>query len=98
MKKKDNTVSIKEAINKLIDTYKLRGKLQETELAGKWEDLMGPIIARKTETIYIRDEVLYIRLTSSALRQELGFSRQLIIEKVNEVLKHQGAVKEVKFL
>lgn len=93
----DNTTSLKNAIDKLIQSYQWQHKLNEVELAQCWERIMGPVIGKKTRNIYIEKEVLYLVIDSPALKEELGYNKTLIKDKVNEALKKQ-AVKEVKIL
>ena len=95
MSNSDNTVSLKHAIDKLIKAYRWDDKLNEVKLAELWENIMGPVIGKKTRNIYIQKGVLYVKVESPALREELGYNKTLIRDKVNEALK-QRAVKEVK--
>lgn len=79
-----NTNNLGEAIKQMLKSYRLEKKVTETELYQSWEDIMGPSINRHTQRIEIRDKVLIIRLDSSALRHELGFAKEKIVEKINE--------------
>jgi predicted nucleic acid-binding Zn ribbon protein len=79
-----NTSKIGEAIKEMLKSYRLEKKVTETELYQSWEALMGPSIYKHTQSIQLRDKVLVIRLDSSALRHELGFAKDKIVEKINE--------------
>lgn len=41
-------------------------------------------MARYTENLYIRNQVLYVHFTSSVLRQELMMERKILVQKLNE--------------
>ncbi len=43
-------------LSELIDTYKLRGKLDEVELHRFWAELLGPQINAQTEGLYLQGE------------------------------------------
>jgi len=92
-----NTQSIKDVIEELINTYKLRGKINEVRLQHSWEELMGKAVNKRTKEIYLRDKKLFIRLTSAPLKEELFYSSDKIKNMLNELLKGEY-IEEVKFL
>lgn len=84
MIKKTNDKSLKEAIEQLLQVYKLRRRFDETSLIAAWPDLMGTAIANRTKEIYIRDKKLFLRVESSVIKNELVMMRSQIIDKMNE--------------
>lgn len=72
-----------EVIERLIDTYKLRGKYNETYITSQWELLVGPAIAKRTTQLYFSDKKLYIQVNSSPLRSELALAKTKFIEMLN---------------
>lgn len=52
----------------------------------------GEAIARYTTNIYIKNQVLFVHLSSSVLRQELMMSRQLLIRNLNSQVGAQVIV------
>lgn len=83
-KRNSNEESLKTAIDRMLKFYKLDSKLSEVNIVNSWEKIMGKTIASKTEQIFIRDKKLFIRLTSSVLRQELSYAKSKIIELINK--------------
>lgn len=75
-----------EVIDRLIDTYKLRGKYNESYIISKWELLVGPGIANRTTQLYFADKKLYIQVNSSPLRSELALAKSKFIEMLNKEL------------
>jgi hypothetical protein len=59
-------------------------KLKEVSLITGWEKTMGKMIASRTDKIYIKNDTLYLRLTSPVLKNELAMMRQDIIDRMNE--------------
>ncbi|MCF8297076.1 MAG: DUF721 domain-containing protein [Saprospiraceae bacterium] len=92
--KKTNEVTLKEAIRELIETYKLGSKLNEVNIRSSWVKLMGKMIAKHTEEIKLVNHKLFIKLSSSALRQELSYAKSKIIKLLNEELGN-NAISEV---
>ena len=79
-----NDKSLKEAIEQMLQVYKLRRRFDETSLVPAWPELMGKAIANRTKQLYVRDRRLYIRVESSVIKNELMMMRSKIIEKMNE--------------
>ena len=79
-----NQKTIKQAIDELLRTYQLDGKMAEVKLISSWEKVMGSMIARHTTDIFIRNRELIVRLDSSALRQELLYGREKIVKLLND--------------
>ncbi len=84
--KKDNEQTLKEAINKLLETYKLQDKLEEVEIINCWNRLMGEPISKYTEKIFVRKKCLYLKINSAPLKQELFYAREQIRDRLNEEL------------
>ena len=97
MRKKDEH-TLKDLIEELIDSYKWRGKLNETQIIEQWEKLMGPSIARQTEKIFVKNNCLYLKIRSAVLKQELFYGKEKLISLLNENLKDQEQLKKIIFL
>lgn len=78
-----NEQTVKEVIEQLLKTYKLGGRLKELDLIGSWEKQMGPMIAKHTKEIYIAQKILFVKLDSAALRNELSYAKSKIIQMLN---------------
>lgn len=84
--RKSNELSLKEAIEQMLDQFRLRGKLNEVAIGRIWETTMGNAIAKRTERLYIRNEELHIILTSASLKNELFYQRDQIRDMINKEL------------
>ncbi|MEW6469977.1 MAG: DUF721 domain-containing protein [Bacteroidota bacterium] len=83
---KHNEKNIKQAIEELLETYKLKGRINEVRLVNSWERIMGKSISSHTREIHIANRTLYIRLDSAPLRHELMFGKDKIIKLINEAV------------
>ncbi|MBX7205805.1 MAG: DUF721 domain-containing protein [Bacteroidia bacterium] len=79
-----NEQTIKEVISNLLGEYKLQDKISEVNIVQSWEKLMGKLIAKNTNKIYIKDKKLFLYLESPALKQELLYSKSKIIDIINK--------------
>lgn len=82
--RKSNTQKIGDVLREYIEHMMIGNKLREVNALKSWEDVMGKAVASRTKSIYIRNKVLFVQLTSSVLRNELLMMRQAIIDKLNE--------------
>jgi hypothetical protein len=82
--RRPGTISIGDAIGKMLDTYRLRAQFDETSVKAYWEKLVGQDIASRTITIYVKDKVLFLRLSSAPLTNELVIAKRKLIESLNK--------------
>jgi predicted nucleic acid-binding Zn ribbon protein len=60
--------------------------LYEVKVINSWRQVVGPFIATHTIDLSIKNGVLYVRVDSDALRNELSYSKSLLIRNLNEVV------------
>lgn len=77
--RKGEPESIGDAINSMLEAFRISDKFNETDLVSSWAKVMGEPIAKRTSKIYIRDKKLYVHLTSAPLKHELSMSRDKIL-------------------
>lgn len=94
--RKSETSSVKEAIDAMLDSYKLRGKFDENKLINSWETMMGKPISRRTEKLFIKGKVLFVKLNSAPLRHELTISKIKVLEIIHRNFD-KTLVNDVKF-
>ena len=82
--RRSKTISLAEAIKDYIAEMNLGDKLSETSVLNSWEEIVGKAISSRTSRIYIKDNVLYVHLTSSVVRNELMMLRESLRQKLNE--------------
>jgi hypothetical protein len=82
--RKANDKSIKEAIDQMLNVYKIKQRFDETGIVAAWPNLVGAPVANRTKELFIRNKKLYLRIESSVIKNELLLMRNQIIEKINE--------------
>jgi hypothetical protein len=79
-----NEQTLKEVIGELFETNHMSGKLKEINVINNWEKLVGTLIAKNTNKIYIHQGKLFLHIESPPLRTELAYSKSKLIELVNK--------------
>ena len=77
---------MKEAVDRLVDAYGLREKLDEQAVASLWDELAGGMVAKHTVAVKLRKGKLHIKVDSAPLRQELTFMREGLANTINDRL------------
>ncbi len=95
--RKANDKTLKDAIEQMMQVYKLKRKFNETSVIANWPQLVGTSVANRTKEIYISDKKLFVRIESSVIKHELMLIRTQIIQKINDEAQ-AVVVEEVVFL
>ena len=82
--KRNNAEPIGKLIQQFLRQESLESPLNEQRLLDAWPQILGPAIASYTKELYIRNQILYVHLTSAALRQELMMGREVLIRTLNQ--------------
>lgn len=81
--KKSNTEPLRDVLLRYLRQEGLETPLNQHRLIESWKEVVGPGIARYTSELYIKNQTLYVHLTSSVLRQELLMGRTLLVRNLN---------------
>lgn len=81
-------ISMKVAVEKWLEVYRLRRKFDESSIVSVWNELIGPSIGNRTQNIYIKDKKLYVKVESAVIKHELKLMRNQIVGRVNEHVGH----------
>ena len=95
--RKANDKSLKDAIEQMMQVYKIKRKFDETGIIANWPQLVGKSVANRTKELFIHDKKLFLRIESSVIKNELMLMRTQIIEKINEDAKGI-LIEEIIFL
>lgn len=78
-----NTETIAAVISQFLQEQGLEKPFLEHKLVEAWPRLLGPVVAKYTGTIEIKNGVLFVQIHSAALRQELFLCRFQLVSKLN---------------
>ncbi len=77
--------SLKDILNDSLHDLNIDSKIKESRIIESWSAVVGPLIAAHTTEIKIYRKVLYIKLDTPILKNELQFMRQNLMTRLNEV-------------
>ena len=78
-------VAMEELVQMFIKSMKLSAGLNTRRIYEAWDQASGA--SRYTLRRYFRDGKLYVTLNSSVVRNQLGFQKEALRERINEILR-----------
>lgn len=91
-----NQNTIGDLIKAFYEERKGPGYLDEVKIIKGWNGVVGPFIAQYTRDLYIKDGVLFVQLSSDSLRNELSYSKSVLLKNLNNLVGYE-ALKEIVF-
>lgn len=83
--KRRNSQTIGEVIRDYFqENRELYEKILEIRIQRAWGEVLGPMIMQYTRTVYVKNHILYVSLSSSVLRSELTLCRERLVKSLNE--------------
>ena len=80
----------------IMKAYGLEDKMKSFDLIAAWPELMGPAVAQRTTDIRIENNILYLKIDSSVMRDELFHGKQIIIARCNQFVGEE-LIRDVWF-
>lgn len=78
-----------EIIRQFLREEGLETPLNEYKAVACWNEVMGDVVARYTSNVNLRGGILYVNITSPALRQNMLMNRTVIVHKINDYVGAQ---------
>ena len=88
--------NVKDLILKNLRAQGLETPLLQKRLMDSWTEVVGEFVANYTESMYIRNQTLYVHLTNPAMRADLSMMRREIVNKLNAHVGTQ-VIADVRF-
>jgi hypothetical protein len=85
-KRHNDNKSIQDILKEFVQTNNLQSGLDKVDVRDAWTKLMGNGVNNYTTAIELKNETLYVKLSSSVLREELSYGTEKIIAMLNESL------------
>lgn len=71
-------------LDEFIRANHLEQGLAEYRIKKAWNELLGISVSRATQSLYIKNRILFVKLHSSVMRNELSMMKDEIIKRLNE--------------
>ena len=95
--RRSKSLPISDLVYRFLREEGLESPLNEYRLIQAWGTVLGKGIAKYTGQMYIKNQTLYVHLTSPALRQDLQMSRKILANRLNEAIGTQVIIDIVFF-
>ena len=89
--------SLGEVLARITSRGLIADKFTQVEIIAIYEEIVGKTIAKMTDKLFVRKGKLFIKVSSSALKQELVYARTKIKDTINEKLTDRK-IEEVVLL
>ncbi|MFA4182661.1 DUF721 domain-containing protein [Xylanibacter rodentium] len=93
---KRDVQSIKDLIMRNLRVQGLETPLLQKRLVDAWPQVAGPVVARYTLDVVIRNQTLWVRLSNPALRADMSMRRQEYIMLLNGRVGSQ-VITDIRF-
>ncbi|MFC4219689.1 MULTISPECIES: DUF721 domain-containing protein [Flagellimonas] len=94
-KRQNSNLPLSEALNEFIKENKLQKGMDKVDAREAWANLMGNGVNNYTTGVELKNETLFVSLSSSVLREELSLGKTKIIAMINEELGRELVKKLV---
>jgi len=74
-----HTSPLKEVFEELLEVYRLKDKFSEKTVIQEWDQLMGKTVASRTQSLSVRQKILYVKITSGPLKKELMMNKSKVV-------------------
>ncbi|WMJ71748.1 DUF721 domain-containing protein [Cytophagaceae bacterium ABcell3] len=95
--RKADTSPLKECIEEFLKNSPISKRYQETRITSNWERIVGKTIAARTSEIFVKNQVLYLKINSAPLKSELSMAKAKMTQLINNELGEE-VVKEIVFI
>lgn len=75
-----------EILQQFLRQEGLETPLLQRRVVDAWEQIVGPVAARYTREKFIKNQVLFVKISSPALRQNLSMMRTQLARRLNEAV------------
>ncbi len=81
--RRKNAEQLGDILMRFLRQEGLETPLNEYRLVESWKDVVGETISKYTQNLFIKNQTLYVSLSSSALRQNLMMNRKMLVKHLN---------------
>lgn len=88
--------SIQDLLPGILRHEGLETPLQQQRILSSWDEVVGAPIAKYTAERFIKNQTLFVKVLSPALRADLSMGRSLLVKRLNERAGGQ-VIYDIKF-
>lgn len=84
--KRTDAIAIGDLIARVMDDPDTRPTFDRQKASWAWGEVLGPSVVRVTSRRYVEGDVLHAYITSAAIKSELSFMLEPLVEKINQAV------------
>lgn len=88
--------NIDELLPKLLRAEGMETPLLQLRIIEAWDKVMGKNIGDMTGNKFIKNQTLFVKITSPALKQDLSMMKSRIVKRLNEAV-HAQVIMDIHF-
>ena len=92
----DSPQPLGDVLQDVIDRLGMRDKIDEARVVETWATIAGDRVNAVTESVWMKGDTLFVKISSAAWRQELHMNRRAWRDRLNEALGRE-IVGEIMF-
>ena len=74
---------LKGVFEEMIKSYKMKDHFKVEQIKTLWKEVVGEYISNHTEKLVIKKNILYVKIDSPELRNELQYAKTKLIQNLN---------------
>lgn len=82
-----NFISLGDALDNFFKENGLEEKILEYKAKEAWNTIVGPIFAKSTKEITVKENKMYVKIMSPIMKQELLLNKTNLLKRINTTLK-----------
>jgi len=95
--KEDSIQSFRSAFNSFLKKEHLDHTYQQKKLIANWSVIMGKTIGERTEQVFFKGKILFVKLSSAPLRQEMLNSKEKVLALIAKEVG-EGLVEDLRVM
>lgn len=96
-KRENESHRLKDLIPNMLQENKLQKGMDQILVNEVWAEVMGQGVASYTESVTLKNQTILVKLSSSALREELQYGQDKIVKMLDQALTNVS-IKSIKLL
>ena len=90
----EKNLKIGNLLEKFLKKNNLEVGLKKVDAKDAWHKIMRNGVSNYTTDVHLKNNTLYVSLSSSTLREELSYGKEKRMQMMNETLKYK-AIKKI---
>ena len=90
--RRNKAENITDLLQRFLRSEGLETPLNEVRIVNAWPEVVGHVIMRYTGNCFVKNQKLYVQLTSPALRSDLMLARENLVKRLNDAVGAQVIV------